>query len=75
MIDQQILNKIIRKKVLWSEIKAKEQEYTRLQKQIDELEKAKKDVSFEVQERLVESQKIAEWILERESKALIDAGL
>ncbi len=75
MIDQQILNKIIRKKVLWSEIKAKEQEYIRLQKQIDELEKAKKDVSFEVQERLVESQKIAEWILERESKALIDAGL
>ncbi len=75
MIDQQILNKIIRKKVLWPEIKAKEQEYIRLQKQIDELEKAKKDVSFEVQERLVESQKIAEWILERESKALIDAGL
>ena len=54
MIDQQILNKIIRKKVLWSEIKAKEQEYTRLQKQIDELEKAKKEMELTYRNKLME---------------------
>lgn len=73
MIDNETMNKIIRKKVIRAEIKAQEQEYKRLQKQIDELEQAKKDVSFEVQKRLDESQKIAEWLDEREYEALCSA--
>lgn len=51
---------LLRKKVLWAEIKAKEQEYGRLGKQIYELEQARKDISFEVQKRINESQEIAE---------------
>ena len=66
MIDNETMNKIIRKKIIWAEITAKEQEYNRLQKQIDELEKAKKDISFEVQKRLAEGEKIGEWFNERE---------
>lgn len=45
-MNNETLNKIIRKKVIWAEIKAKEQEYHRLQKQIDELEQAKKRCKF-----------------------------
>jgi t-SNARE complex subunit (syntaxin) len=71
MIDNETINKIIRKKVVWAEIKAKQQEYKRLQKQIDELEQAKKDVSFEVQKKLEESQNIAEWLDERDCEALL----
>lgn len=62
MIDKEIQNKIIRKNVIWAEIKASEQEYERIQKQIDELEKAKKDISFQVQKKLNENQKISEWL-------------
>lgn len=68
--DQESLNKILRKKVLWVEIKAKEQEYKRLCNQIEELEQAKRDISFEVQKRLQESQEIADWMLEKEYEAL-----
>ena len=67
------MNKIIRKKIIWAEIKAKEQEYNRLQKQINELEQAQADISFEVQRKLDESQKIAEWLDEREYEALCRA--
>jgi hypothetical protein len=70
MINQETLNKIIRKKVIWAEIKAKEQEYHRLQKQIDELEQAKKDISFYVQKKLQESQEIAEWMDLKEYESL-----
>lgn len=73
MIDNETMNKIIRKKIIWAEIKAKEQEYHRLQSQIKELEQAKKDISFEVQKKLDESQKIAEWLDEREYEALCRA--
>ena len=69
-MNQETLNKIIRKKVIWAEIKSNEQEYNRLQKQIDELEKAKKDISFSVQKKLQESQDIADWLLEKEYKSL-----
>lgn len=72
-MNDETLNKIIRKKVIWAEIKAKEQEYHRLQKQIDELEQAKKDVSFEVQKRLAESEKIGEWMAEREYERVLEA--
>ena len=52
------VNLIIRKKILWAEIKTKEQEYSRLSSQIKELELAKKDVSFQIQKKLVENEKI-----------------
>ena len=58
--------KLLRKAIIWAEIKANEQEYGRLCKQIHELEEAKKDISFQVQRRLNESQDIAEWIDEQE---------
>ncbi len=70
IIDDKILTKIIRKKVLWAEIKAKEQEYIRIQKQINELQQAQKDISFEIQKRVDESQNIAEWLDEKEYEAL-----
>ena len=62
MINEETLNKVIRKKVLWAEIKANEQEYNRIGKQIDELMKARQDISFQVQKRLEEGQQIAEWL-------------
>lgn len=70
IMNQQILNKIIRKKTIWAEIKAHEQEYNRLQKQIEELENAKKDLSFRVQKKLQESQDIADWLLQKEYESL-----
>ena len=70
-LNSKTVNKIIRKKVIWAEIKAKEQEYGRLQKQISELEQAKKDISFEVQKRLAESQEIADWLDQQEYEALM----
>jgi len=70
MINQETLNKIIRKKVIWAEIKASEQEYKRFQTKIKILEQAKADVSFEVQKLLQESQKIAEWLDEKEYETL-----
>ena len=74
-MNNETLNKILRKKVLWAEIKAKEQEYKRLCKQIEEIEQAKRDLSFEVQKRIDESQKIADWLLEKEYEALSKKGL
>jgi predicted nuclease with TOPRIM domain len=73
MIDDKIMNKIIRKKIIWAEIKAKEQEYKRLQKQINELEQAQADISFEVQKKLNESQDIAEYLDQLEYEALCRA--
>lgn len=70
-MENETLKKIIRKKIIWAEIMAKEQEYKRLQKQIDELEQAKKDVIFDVQKRLDESEKIGEWLSEKEYDAFI----
>lgn len=74
-MNNETLNKILRKKILWAEIKAKEQEYSRLSKQIEVLEQAKKDVSFDIQKRVDESQKIADWLLEKEYDALSERGL
>lgn len=70
--EDKIYNKLIRKKTIWAEIKAKEQEYNIIQKQIDELEQAKKDISFDVQKRLEESQKISEWLDQKEYQRLKD---
>lgn len=74
-MNNETLNKILRKKIIWAEIKAKEQEYKRLCNQIEEIEQAKRDLSFEVQKRLDESQKIADWLLEKEYEALSKEGL
>ena len=60
--NEEILEKTIRDKILWAEINVKEQEYYKLQKQIDELEQVKKNVNFEVQKRLAEVKEIEEWM-------------
>ena len=70
MLNEKVMNKIIRKKVIWAEIKSKEQEYERIGKQIAELEHAQKDISFDVQKKLAESQEIAEWLDDIEYQAL-----
>ena len=64
-MEDKTLTKIIRKKVIYAEIKAKEQEYKRIQSQINNLEQAKKDIGFQVQKMLDECQQIAEWLDER----------
>lgn len=70
-IDDKMMNKIIRKKVIWAEIKAKEQEYKRLQNQINDLKQAQADISFQVQKRMQESQEIAEYFDQLEFEALM----
>lgn len=62
MIDDTITNKIIRKKIIWTEIKVKEQEYKRLQNQINELKQAQLNIDLEVQKILNESQEISEYL-------------
>ena len=66
---------LIRKAVLWAEIKAHEQEYQRIQKQKDDLDQAQKDISFLVQNKIAKSQEIAEKLLAIEAQALIEAGI
>ena len=70
-MNQEATDKILRKKILWAEIKAKEQEYKRLQSQINKIEQSKKDVSSEIEKRLAEVEKIGEWLAEREHEALM----
>ena len=71
-LNSEVVTKIIRKKVLWAEVKAKEQEYRRVQNQINDLEQAKRDMSFDVQKRLDEAQQIAEWLDVKEYEAMKD---
>ena len=52
------INLIIKKKLLWAEIKSEEQNYERLLEQIKKLTLAKKDISFKVQKKLAEIEKI-----------------
>jgi hypothetical protein len=65
-MDNTTLNKIIRNKTIWATIKASEQEYQRVQKQIDILEESKKDISFRVQKLIQESEKIGEYLYHKE---------
>lgn len=66
--------KILRKKILWAEIMAKEQEYKRIQKQINELEQAKIDIAAAIQIKVDKAQKIADDLLEIEYEALKKAN-
>jgi hypothetical protein len=66
---------ILRKAVLWAEIKANEQEYQRMSKQIDELIVSQKDISFKIQKKIAEGQEIAEKLHDIEATALISLGL
>lgn len=66
---------LIRKAVLWAEIKAHEQEYQRIQKRKDDLDQAQKDISVLVQKKIAKGQEIAEKLLAIETKALIEAGI
>jgi hypothetical protein len=52
------MNSIIRTKILWAEIKAHEQEYKRLLDQIDKIQENKRNLSFLIQKKLVEVDKI-----------------
>lgn len=75
MINQETLNKILRKKIIWAEIKAKEQEYKRLSSQIEDLKLAQRDISFDIQKRIEESEQIGEWMLEKEYEQLKEKGI
>ena len=69
-ISNKVLNLILRKKTLWTEIKSLEQEYGRIGKQIRDIENDRKDISFRVQKKMQESQEIAEKLDEMEFEAL-----
>lgn len=66
---------MLRKSVLWTEIKSHEQEYIRIQRQIDELCQAQRDISALVQNKIRKVQDIGDKLLEIETKALIEAGI
>lgn len=66
---------LIRKAVIWAEIKSHEQEYRRLQKQIDELEQAKVSVLSAIENKLNESYKVADMLLDQEYEALVKYNL
>lgn len=72
-MNQETMNKIIRNKIIWAEIKAKEQEYKRLSSQIEYLKLAQRDISFDIQKRIDESEQIGEWMLEKEHEGLLSA--
>lgn len=65
-MDDITLNKIIRNKTIWAIIKASEKEYQRVQKQINLLEESKKEISFRVQKLVQESEKIGEYLHDKE---------
>ena len=69
------LKKIHRMKILWSEIKGKEQEYSRLCKQIEDLEQTKKDVSFDIQKRVHQCQQITDKLIQNEFKTPSDEDI
>lgn len=66
---------LTRKAVIWAEIKSHEQEYRRLQKQIDELEQAKVSVLSAIENKLNESYKVADMLLDQEYEALVKYNL
>lgn len=69
-MDIETLTKIIERKVLFAEIKAEESELERLNKQIEEIEQAKRILSLRVQSKLAQSNSVSDWLLEREYEAL-----
>lgn len=69
-ISNKALNLIIRKKTLWAEIKAQEQEYARVRKQIKVFEDDCRDISFRIQKKMEESQDIADKLLAMEYEGL-----
>lgn len=71
-ISNKALNLIIRKKTLWAEIKAQEQEYSRVRKQIKVFEDDCRDISFRIQKKIQESQDIADKLDAMEYEGLKD---
>lgn len=57
-----VLSRLLRKKTIWAEIKAREQEYKRLQRQANDIESAQAEISFKVGVLLTESQALSEYI-------------
>ena len=70
-MNQDIINKIIRKTIIWDEIKSKEQEYKRLQEQIVQLEKAQKNIVLEIQQLIEETEQLGEFLTRGEYDALM----
>lgn len=69
-MNQETLNKIVRKKVLWAEIDEKEMQYRRVQNQIDVLEMDKHAIKQGIKKKLKELEEIAEWLLRKEYESL-----
>jgi hypothetical protein len=69
--DNKQISLLIRNKILYAEIKAMQQEYVRMQKQINEIIIAQKDCVFSIQKRYDEAQKNAEKLEEIEVEMLI----
>lgn len=61
---------LTRKAILWAEIKAHEQEYKRLCRQIMDIENDKGELSAKVQLKIQKAQDIADKLLEQEYEAL-----
>ena len=57
-----IIDSIINKKILMSEIKAKQREFDRIQAQITKLEQAKNDIITDIQKNIDEIDAIGEWL-------------
>lgn len=57
-----IQNKLIRKKVIWVEIGSLEQEFKRLQKQINNLQDDQQGIMTKIKKRLDENEKISEFL-------------
>lgn len=69
-MNQETLNKIVRKKVLWAEIDEKEMQYVRIQNQINVLEKDKHAIKQGIRKKLNELEEIGEWLAEKEYESL-----
>ncbi len=63
-------DKILRRTILWTEIKAKEQEYQRLQQRINELKESQSDITASMINKMQEAEKISEWLSEQEYESL-----
>lgn len=67
-----IIDSIINKKILMSEIKAKQREFDRIQAQITKLEQAKNDIITDIKKKIDEIDSIGEWLSEIEYNALMN---
>lgn len=67
-----IIDRIISKKVLMCEIKAKQREYDRIQEQITKLAQSKNDIINDIKKKVDEIDSIGEWLSCLEYEALMN---